>query len=100
MVSVAARTVGMTRNGFDMMIKRHPTLMQAKEEAREEMLDTAENKLADLIEEGNLGAIIYYLKCQGKARGYVENIQISDVTEKAADRLTKVLETFANKLPD
>ena len=42
------------------------------DEAREGLLDIAERSLADKIATGNLGAIIFYLKCQGKNRGYVE----------------------------
>ena len=41
-------------------------------EAREGLLDTAEKKLSEKILEGNLSAVIFYLKCLGKHRGYLE----------------------------
>ena len=44
-------------------------------------LDFAESKLHSSIADGNVTAIIFYLKTQGKARGYVERQEI-EVAEK------------------
>ena len=41
-------------------------------EARESSVDLAESKLIEAIKNGNLTAIIFFLKTQGKSRGYVE----------------------------
>ena len=46
------------------------------EEVKETALDIAEDKLMGLIRDGNLGAICFFLKCQGKHRGYVERQKI------------------------
>ncbi len=43
---------------------------------RETMLDIAEVELFRLIQAGNLGAIIWYLKTIGRTRGYKERVQI------------------------
>lgn len=38
----------------------------------EELIDFAESQLMDHISKGNLTAIIFYLKCKGQSRGYIE----------------------------
>jgi hypothetical protein len=38
----------------------------------EELLDFAESKLMEHITNGQLTAIIFYLKCRGQSRGYIE----------------------------
>lgn len=44
---------------------------------RESHLDLAEFKLIEKIKIGNLGAICFYLKCQGKHRGWIERHEIT-----------------------
>ena len=53
-------------------------IKEAIQEAKESMLDFTENKLFTQIKEGNLTAIIFYLKTQGKARGYIEKQEIGN----------------------
>ncbi len=45
------------------------------------LIDLAEGKLYSKINEGNMTAIIFYLKCKAKDRGYIERGQI-EVTGK------------------
>ena len=45
-------------------------------EARESMLDTAEATLYDKIAAGDTTALIFFLKTEGKSRGYVERQEI------------------------
>jgi len=71
MIAPAARKLGYTRAGLYKYIQRHQLEEVIKEE-RESTLDFAELFLWKAITEGNLTAIIFYLKCQGKSRGYVE----------------------------
>ena len=56
-------------------IKRHPKLAEVVEETVEVNLDTAESQLMTLIANGNVAAVIFYLKTKGKARGYVERVE-------------------------
>ena len=83
-VAVAARMLNMTRQALHNRISRNKELKDHLESERESMLDFAENKLFDNIEKGDSGSIFFYLKCQGKKRGYVERqeIDISDRTIK------------------
>jgi hypothetical protein len=56
-------------------IKRHPKLAEVLKETVELNLDTAESQLMTLIANGNVAAVIFYLKTKGKARGYVERVE-------------------------
>ena len=48
-------------------------------------LDMAESKLLKAIKEGQIAAIIFYLKCKGKKRGYVERQEIVDIGDIEVD---------------
>ena len=47
-------------------------MRQAIEEGRNQLLDLAEKRLFDLVNEGHPSAIIFTLKTLGKHRGYIE----------------------------
>jgi hypothetical protein len=68
----AARDLGVTQQAVSDRIRRSPRLQQAVAESREIRLDTAEYKLDQAIEAGEAWAICFFLKTQGKSRGYVE----------------------------
>lgn len=46
------------------------------DEVNEKSIDFVESKLYNLINEGDRTAIIFYLKCKGKHRGYVEKAEV------------------------
>ena len=49
-------------------IKRHPSLGRVVAEVVEQNLDLAEHKLLGFINEGNMTAVIFYLKTKGRER--------------------------------
>ena len=71
-ISYAAKSLGITYQAVWNRIQKCPKLRQSYEEIRESYLDLAESKLLVKIREGDLGAICFFLKCQGKKRGYIE----------------------------
>lgn len=72
LISVAARRLGVTRSTIYSAIKKHASVREAVEDARERTTDLAEGKLFSKISEGDMTAIIFYLKTQAKNRGYIE----------------------------
>lgn len=76
-VTVAAHNTGIHRD-------THYNWMQSDEDYRAKVLalkevtiDFAEAQLHKLIKEGNVAATIFFLKTQGKARGYVERQEVT-----------------------
>lgn len=68
--TVAGVLLGCSEKTVRNYVKRHPELLEVIEDASAEMLDLAEARLMRMIEEGNLAAIMFYLKSKGQARGY------------------------------
>ncbi len=57
-------------------INEYETVKAAHVAVREQRHDYVESKLMELIGQHNPSAIIFYLKCQAKDRGYVEKQEI------------------------
>lgn len=80
MVTIAADLLKCSPQTIYNYMERYPDVKAARENARERMLDTAELNLYQAINKGDMTAIIFYLKTQGKRRGYIErqeNININ-----------------------
>lgn len=80
-VTQACKSVGMER-------KTHYKWMQNDEEYAKQVrelnnvaLDFAESQLHKQINSGNTSATIFYLKCKGKDRGYVERVEVTGVED-------------------
>ena len=74
-IETAARRLSCSRKTVYEYLKRYPALDEVLSEARESALDFAESKLMAAIEDGNLTAIIFFLKTRGKSRGYSERTE-------------------------
>lgn len=70
-VSVAAKSLGTSRVSLYKWIKDYD-IESALDDAREVAIDFVESKLMANIERGDTTAIIFYLKTQGKRRGYYD----------------------------
>lgn len=71
----AAKKLGVSVPAVSQRIKKSARLQAVLEEIRGGMLDLAESKLKAAIKKGEAWAIAFYLKCQGKARGYIERAE-------------------------
>lgn len=74
-VTDAAKALKVTRQALHLRIKDDESLQQIVTDAREALVDIAESMLVKQIRRGNTAAIIFTLKTQGKARGYVERVE-------------------------
>ena len=72
LLTLAAKKAGLGYSTVWRYTQEFSTVKQAVIEAKERMLDFAEGKLYEKIKSGDNAAIIFYLKTQGKARGYIE----------------------------
>lgn len=65
------------RSTISKRIKNSEVLQDVLKSIDEKTLDFAEGKLFEHMQSGNLTAIMFYLKCKGKQRGYIEKREIS-----------------------
>lgn len=76
-VATIARNLGVSRTAIIKFVAKSPTLTEQLSDAREGMLDHAESKLYEAIDKGEAYALCFFLKTQGKRRGYVERQELT-----------------------
>ena len=89
MAFMAAKVLGCSHDTVLNYCKRYPSVQAAKDSMRGEMVDLAELKLYQSIQNGEAWGISLCLKTLGKDRGYVER---SEVTGKDGEAMTMTLE--------
>ena len=91
MITYAAKMLGCNRSTVHNYINNFEVCREAVADSRAGMLDNAELQLANQIQDGNITAIIFYLKTIGKHRGYIERhdigLSVSPDTLKLANEL-------------
>lgn len=81
-ISQAAKALGVSRSTVNRRVAESATLKQLVLDTREELVDIAESALRREVLGGNITAIIFTLKTQGKERGYVERQEWAGVKDK------------------
>lgn len=80
-VTVAAQRLGCTVRTIYNYANKYATVQNALDEARamwdEKLVDLAELKLFQEVNDGNAWAIKYALSTKGKSRGYVERQEVT-----------------------
>lgn len=71
-IFLTARALRINYTSVRGYIQRYPEVKEAFQAIRGEMVDTAENKLRDAIDNGEQWAVLFVLRTLGKDRGYVE----------------------------
>jgi hypothetical protein len=96
-ISAAAVKLGCTSRTVRNYLDRSEQLREVEAEILDQNLDLAETKLLTAIRDGNLTAVIFYLKTKGKARGYTERAEITgadggpiDVTKLSDEELERI----------
>ena len=93
-VTMACHSVGVGRTTYYFWMKENPLFKEQVDEIEEIVLDWAESKLYEQIEKGNIAANIFYLKCQGKDRGWTEKYEKKEPQTKPfilSDKDKKIL---------
>lgn len=80
-VTEAARALGVSRTAIYKKINKHEELEGVLDDTRNALVDLAESELRKAIKGGNITAIIFTLKTQGRVRGYVERQEIENSGE-------------------
>lgn len=76
-VSHACKNASIARASYYEWYNEDPEFKAAVEGIKESLIDLAESALTKQIAEGNTTAIIFFLKTQGKKRGYSEHVEIT-----------------------
>ena len=74
-ISATCEAVGISRRLFYYWKERSAKFKEAIDDAEEQNIDMAETKLKRAVLDGDMTAIIFFLKTKGKKRGYVEQIE-------------------------
>lgn len=92
-ITTACKEVGISRQYFYELYNKDSKFAEAVDALDNYVIDFAESKLHQKINEGDTTAIIFYLKTKGKKRGYIERPEISveaqniqiNIIEKSGD---------------
>lgn len=92
--SASCRECGIHRNTFKKWMTEDLKFVEELQAATDARLDEVESALMDQVRQGNVTAIIFMLKTQGKTRGYIEGspVKMKDaVSARVAEILDGVL---------
>lgn len=86
-----ARKLGCARETVNRAISKSDRLKAAFAQEKESLVDLAESQLLKKIQNGDNTMIIFFLKTQGKARGYIERVEhdLIDVTKEDLKKMDK-----------
>lgn len=74
-VSATCSALNMCRATFYRKKEKSKKLQELISEADESLLDFAESKLVEKINDGDTTSLIFFLKTKGKKRGYIERTE-------------------------
>jgi hypothetical protein len=95
-VTAAARALNVTRSSVYNWIRSSEMLQQVVQDERESFLDVAETKLQDHILRDDITSLIFFLKTQGRNRGYVERRE-NEISGRGGEPLTIEVVPVAEK---
>ena len=89
-ISAACSALNITRQTFFNYRNSSKELADRLDNVTESLIDFAESKLTEQINDGNLTAIIFYLKTKGRNRGYVERVENEMLTNPFEDLMKRL----------
>lgn len=85
-ITATCTALGIARKTFYEWREKKKKLAEGLEAAEEAIIDFAESKLVEHINNDDVQALIFFLRTKGKKRGYVEKTE-SDVNINAFEKL-------------
>ena len=85
-ITAACTALGIARKTFYEWREKKKKLAEGLEAAEEAIIDFAESKLVEHINNDDVQALIFFLRTKGKKRGYVEKTE-SDVNINQFEKL-------------
>jgi len=76
-VTTACKSVGISRASLYEWKEKDPEFKKAVDDIEDIAIDFVESRLFLKIRGDDITAIIFFLKCKGKKRGYVERVDIT-----------------------
>jgi len=76
-VSSAAKSLGISKATLEKYIMKSKVLKDIVCEIVETEIDVVESELMKQVAKGNMTAILFYLKCKGRDRGWIEKNDLS-----------------------
>jgi len=93
-ITLTCKAIQIDRKTYYNWYNNDEEFRQKVDEVRESLIDFTESKLMELIQEGNVVAILFFLKTIGKNRGYVEKQEIEidkiESIKKIEEEITKM----------
>jgi hypothetical protein len=89
-LAAVARDFGVTRQAVHDYVSRRPSLKSVVAECREAMIDHAESALHRAIFQGEAWAVCFFLKTQGRRRGYSERLDVGRAEDLTDDELAAI----------
>jgi len=75
-ISESCESANIGRRTYYSWIEKDEVFKQDADDAQESLIDLAESKLMENIEDNDNTSIIFFLKTKGKKRGYIEKQEI------------------------
>jgi hypothetical protein len=94
-ISNAAKMIKMCRRTHYKYCYEDSLYLERSEDITEFVIDHVEDKLMNKINTGDTTAMIFWLKCKGKKRGWIEKSEIDHTTK--GDSLNKVLNNMTDE---
>jgi len=90
MVMLAAERLGVCPQTLMLRMNKSPELRAIVKQYRERRTDVAESKLGEAVERGETWAVLFQLRTQGQARGFMEGRKVEHSGEIAMPQVTVV----------
>lgn len=101
-VQLSAKQVKISRQTHYNWMDNDPEYKKQVDDVKEACIDIAEGELRSQIRQGNVTAIIFYLKTQGRGRGYgdvqeinmnanVKNVGVETITPEMLNKIKNIV---------